>query len=466
MKQKKPSFHFTMVTVALIFLATPNINLIDLIPDFIGYLLLMYSLSFAADAFPYFAEAKAGFTRLMWISLAKIPAAFIMLMMWNQDSAQRSIVTVFSISFAVLDLVFLVPTLSTYLEGFFYLGDRYGCESALRVPNTFGSLTREGFKKLTLGFFIAKEVMSTLPELTLVSVKQYGDYVFEGSSILWNEFYPLFAVLGAVLILGFGIVWLTYALRYFSHLDKAGEVNLLIESHFSESHDRLYEKRKYLRIATGLLLLILAVGLSIDFVIDDMNILPDAISIAIFIIGVEMLRPMLKVNARVSSILFGLYGICSIYANTIKASFVNQYQYSQIARIPAAASLYTKYTVVYAIETALACIAVASLIGILKELFVNYAPKTFESNTKKLYRRLYTFTGLGWLSAIASLLYVMSMRYTKPIETAVENVISSLTFPKWEWFWMVPFALALAWIAYSITFIGQLRDTIKDKAEW
>ena len=402
----------------------------------------------------------------MWISLAKIPAAFIMLMMWNQDSAQRSIVTVFSISFAVLDLVFLVPTLSTYLEGFFYLGDRYGCESALRVPSTFGSLTREGFKKLTLGFFIAKEVMSTLPELTLVSVKQYGDYVFEGSSILWNEFYPLFAVLGAVLILGFGIVWLTYALRYFSHLDKAGEVNLLIESHFSESHDRLYEKRKYLRIATGLLLLILAVGLSIDFVIDDMNILPDAISIAIFIIGVEMLRPMLKVNARISSILFGLYGICSIYANTLKASFVNQYQYSQIARIPAAASLYTKYTVVYAIETALACIAVASLIGILKELFVNYAPKTFESNTKKLYRRLYTFTGLGWLSAIASMLYVMSMRYTKPIETAVENVISTLTFPKWEWFWMVPFALALAWIVYSITFIGQLRDSIKDKAEW
>ena len=308
--------------------------------------------------------------------------------------------------------------------------------------------------------------MSTLPELTLVSVKQYGDYVFEGSSILWNEFYPLFAVLGAVLILGFGIVWLTYALRYFSHLDKAGEVNLLIESHFSESHDRLYEKRKYLRIATGLLLLILAVGLSIDFVIDDMNILPDAISIAIFIIGVEMLRPMLKVNARISSILFGLYGICSIYANTLKASFVNQYQYSQIARIPAAASLYTKYTVVYAIETALACIAVASLIGILKELFVNYAPKTFESNTKKLYRRLYTFTGLGWLSAIASMLYVMSMRYTKPIETAVENVISTLTFPKWEWFWMVPFALALAWIVYSITFIGQLRDSIKDKAEW
>ena len=141
MKQKKPSFYFPKILVALVFLLTPSISLIDPLPDFIGYLLLAHALSYAADAFPYFGDAKAGFTRMMWISLSKIPAALLMLMMWGTDNAQRSIVTVFSLCYAVLDLVFLMPALRSFMEGVFYLGNRYDCESAMGVPASFGKMT-------------------------------------------------------------------------------------------------------------------------------------------------------------------------------------------------------------------------------------------------------------------------------------------------------------------------------------
>ena len=137
-----------------------------------------------------------------------------------------------------------------------------------------------------------------------------------------------------------------------------------------------------------------------------------------------------------------------------------------IETTPAAAELYTRYSIVYAVETILACLAFGSLLKILKEAFRKYAPKAFDGNEKKLSKRLFAFVGLGCLSAVGSLLYVLSMRYTKPIETAVDEVIGVLTFPKWEWFWMVPLVLALVWLGYSIGFIGQLRDTVKNKAEW
>lgn len=466
MKQKKPSFHFPMLLVALPFLATPNISLIDLLPDFIGYLLLARALSYAADAFPYFSEAKAGFLRMMWISLAKIPATFMMLMMWGNDSSQRSIVTVFSLCFAVLDLVFLLPTLSSFFEGIFYMGNRYGCESAMNVPASLGKMTREGFQKLTVVFFIAKTIMSTLPELSLISVKQYSpDYVVTGSSIVWSTYYPLFAVLGAVLILCFGAIWLTYAYRYFKHLHNGGELDALLQSHFEDKSEYLYEKREYARVANGLMLLIVSVGMAIDFVLDDLNILPDVISIVLFIIALQLLRPMLS-HTRISSIIFGLYAAVSAVASVLKVTFINNYTFRMIETNPAAAELYTHYSIVYAVETILACVAFVSLWGILKEAFGKYAPKAFDGNQKKLSKHLYGFIGLGCLSAVGSFLYVLSMRYTKPIETAVDEVIGVLTFPKWEWFWMVPLVLALVWLGYSVGFIGQLRDAVKSKSEW
>ena len=387
MNLKKPSFHFPMLLVALLFLATPNISLIDLLPDFIGYLLLARALSYAADAFPYFAEAKAGFLRMMWISLAKIPATFMMLMMWGNDNAQRSIVTVFSLCFAVLDLVFLLPTLASLFEGYFYMGNRYGCESAMNVPASLGKMTREGFQKLTVAFFVAKTVMSALPELSLISVKQYSpDYVVSGSSIVWSTYYPLFAILGAVLILCFGVVWLTYAYRYFKYLHSEGELDALLQSHFEDKSEYLYEKREYARVANGLMLLIVSVGMAIDFVLDDLNILPDVISIVLFIIALQMLRPMLS-RTHIASMIFGFYAVVSVFASILKVIFVNNYTFRMIETTPAAAELYTRYSIVYAVETILACLAFGSLLKILKEAFGKYAPKAFDGNEKKLSKR-------------------------------------------------------------------------------
>ena len=466
MKQKKPSFYFPKILVALVFLLTPSISLIDPLPDFIGYLLLAHALSYAADAFPYFGDAKAGFTRMMWISLSKIPAALLMLMMWGTDNAQRSIVTVFSLCYAVLDLVFLMPALRSFMEGVFYLGNRYDCESAMGVPASFGKMTREQFKKLLFTFFVAKEIMCFLPELSLISVKQYSpDYVLVGSPIVWSTYYPLFAFVGAVLILCFGMIVLAYAFRYFLYLKNAGEMEALLQSRFTDEADYLYEKREYSKVATGLLLLLAAVGLSIDFILDDVNVLPDIISIVLFIVGIAMLRPILK-GIKIPALLFSLYGGVSLYGNLVKTSFVTKYSYRMIETNTAAANLYTHYSIAFLVETILACLAFASLFGIMKIAYAKYAPKAFEGNEKKLKMRLFAFVGLGCLSAIGSLLYVLSMRYTKPVETAVDEVIGVLVFPKWEWFWMVPLVLALVWLGYSIGFIGQLRDTVKNKAEW
>ena len=51
MKNSKPSFRFAYMIVGALFLATPNINLFDLLPDFIGYFLIAHALTYPADAF-------------------------------------------------------------------------------------------------------------------------------------------------------------------------------------------------------------------------------------------------------------------------------------------------------------------------------------------------------------------------------------------------------------------------------
>ena len=55
----------------LIFLFNPNINVIDVLPDFIGCIFIVKGLSKLSDLDRRIASAKAKFRRLAWVALFK-----------------------------------------------------------------------------------------------------------------------------------------------------------------------------------------------------------------------------------------------------------------------------------------------------------------------------------------------------------------------------------------------------------
>ena len=78
LKPKKPGKYFGLgfAAISAIFLFNPDIAIIDVLPDFIGYALLAVSMYFARDLSPHFENAWRKFRTLTLITLLKTLSLF------------------------------------------------------------------------------------------------------------------------------------------------------------------------------------------------------------------------------------------------------------------------------------------------------------------------------------------------------------------------------------------------------
>ncbi len=108
--------------VGLFLLFTPSINLFDLLRDFIGCTLILSALFDAAEVLPYFGELKDKLKTYFWVSLSRYPALFAMMSIYSGDSSQRSIIAVFAVGYAIVDLICLIPAVDCFWGAFLYFG--------------------------------------------------------------------------------------------------------------------------------------------------------------------------------------------------------------------------------------------------------------------------------------------------------------------------------------------------------
>ena len=460
---ENPHFHYGLMIAGMIFLCNPSINLLDILPDFIGYLLLAFSLAETAEVFPHFEEARSGFVRLAWISLSKVPAAVLMLFIWSSDRSQSSIITVFTLCYAVVTLMFALPTFSHFFEGIFYMGQRHDCPAALGVPAVFGKLGADGFRKLTLGFLILKETMSTLPEFALISVKQYDpDPSFSGNVFISSAYYPLFAAVGALIVLICGIIWISMMISYLRYLQKDGTPQRLLCESFAERADYFARKRHAVRVNTAVMLIVTAVGFSIDLIFDDMNILPDVICAILMVLALCLLTSESK-KAVPAIAACGVYGVAALWAYVVRCVFISRFEYRDISFSEEAKALYDHYTVASAVSLVTFLIALAAVCLVLSDVQCRFENKNGEPVTLRELppmrrRRLLIFGLLGAVSEIASFFSVIVNSRTHSV--AVEGQGTFLSMPNCEWYWMVPLVLSLSWLIYSCIVADGLRERI------
>ena len=117
---------FSYLAIGLLFLSNPNLAIVDLLPDAIGYFFLAAGIVGFSDFNPYFAEARRRFIILAWINTAKLFAIFLLLRILRINADQRAMVSVFSLGFAVVEAIFVFPAIRAFLNGFSYVGERDG----------------------------------------------------------------------------------------------------------------------------------------------------------------------------------------------------------------------------------------------------------------------------------------------------------------------------------------------------
>jgi hypothetical protein len=105
--------------VGCIFLFNPFINIIDVLPDFIGYIFILRALSELSDLERNIHNARKRFKCAMWVSLVKCALIFASMIF---DSTWYLILT---FSFGILESMYLVPAFLDLFHGISYLEERY-----------------------------------------------------------------------------------------------------------------------------------------------------------------------------------------------------------------------------------------------------------------------------------------------------------------------------------------------------
>ena len=169
---KTKHINFFALGISFVFMFNPNINIIDLLPDFIGYIILCVALTPLSDINEHMAEAYAGFKRMIFIDAAKV-LAFVWVFGISVTSEYNSSLMLWSFIFGIVELIFLLPAYVNLFKGFTGLGYFHENTAILGSKRGRGKNYTDKMRSFTVFFIAFKSVMSFLPELSDLTSTEY-----------------------------------------------------------------------------------------------------------------------------------------------------------------------------------------------------------------------------------------------------------------------------------------------------
>jgi len=345
---------FGCIAAGMLFLFNPNINVIDILPDFIGYILIYHGLFRMSYATPKLADARGIVWKLSIVTALRLLS--LILLPYTSDTFILVLVFVF----AVLELMYLLPAVGSLFDGFYALGTRFDADSVfdsrnvIRVEkNSFAeggqrragrrkiSRTVEGAERLrsfTYLFLVVKTVTSVLPELTAL---QLTDDLSSDSRIRLplSQFKPLFYILCSTVVLIVGIIWVVSMVRYILRMKRDEALNEKISVFYEENVASRPSLVAAYRMKRVQLLLSLAAIASFMLILDGVNILPNIFSAALLIFALSV---MLRYDRRAAGgiLLCAVTVVMSVINVFLQIPYFEEYEAMSAQYIRGAEEMY------------------------------------------------------------------------------------------------------------------------------
>lgn len=209
------------IIAGMFFLFEPFIGVADILPDFIGYLLILHGMSKIADLEIKISEAKMKMQSALYVSLGRF-AVYVFSFLADFDDTLK---LVFVFAFAVLDVFFVLPAFSSLFNGLDY--------ARMRFTSVANSPKLSDAGKLSAIFLIVRAVGAVVPELTSLST-DYGYVQSGGGGLEGNGVIRIMLIMVcAAVVLLFGIVWLSAVCGAISELRKDKEFVSVIEKKYA-----------------------------------------------------------------------------------------------------------------------------------------------------------------------------------------------------------------------------------------
>ena len=347
--------------LAAVFLFNPNFNIIDVLPDFIGYFFLVLAFSKLGELNESVAGAVSAFRKMILVDLGKWLVVFWVFGM-SVPSERNSSLLLWSFVFATVEMLFAIPAFMKLFGGLTEIGFLYPNESLLETKGRKSRTDR--IKGATVFLVAAKGVLYTLPELSDLTNTSYDE---TGSFVNLYRYIGVMRLLAFLPMLIIGVVWMVRFYRYFNRLKKDRTLwDLLCERYRTEVLPRtgMFIRRNF---HTSVTMILVGLLLTLDFRLERVNMLPDFLAALVLILAVWNLKKYLEMPSRKAWLGVILYLIASSAEAIAERYFFANYTYYAVLRSAKAGAAYGVWIGSVALKNAMLLLAIFSLIVCLRQ---------------------------------------------------------------------------------------------------
>ena len=316
MKTKRITFF--PVFLGFLFFLNPTFAAVDVLPDFIGCLLIWLGLSKVAIVRSDAREIRSRFLKMALIDAIK-NLALLMVLGMGSMADKPTVLLILAFAAAVLEMIYLLPAVRGLFKLFYDFGRAFGCEELYLSEPGVASRT-ERMRRVFIAFLFFREIVCLLPEFAALTTA-----VDTFAYSRWSRLYGYIALFRstAFLLVGIaGIYCFLFLFWYYLHFRRAREMQCgLAEQYVAYRAVRpgLAVERRH---AVAFLFLGAGVVMLADFYLDFHNIFPDVAAAALLIVGIWLANVSVKLRV-VTSVLTALYGAASVISSRYAYAFTS-----------------------------------------------------------------------------------------------------------------------------------------------
>lgn len=290
-------FRLSLVFLGLAFFASPNFNLLDITPDFIGVLLIMAGISKIYVNDENIKDARKSAKFLFWISVLRLVLCVF------ANSGHNDYLMPFAFIVCVLEAIFMISMFKDLYLGLEYTLMRADCEKLVKG-------TSEAFTMAFI-FTVASKLLEFFPyicDIVRVDAELSLDSNVSGLvafAQMKNYFLAAALLLGAIL----GLIYIAVTAKAWFPIIKSKEYSAFLCEKYKNY--LITEREKHLAgiIGKTYFLLTASVFFMFDFYIDGVNFIPTCISVILVLAAILTLSRTAETK-KLPAILIGFSAIC------------------------------------------------------------------------------------------------------------------------------------------------------------
>lgn len=253
---------FMMIFAGLVFMFNPCINIVDILPDFIGCILIAAGLYRLSDIEDRFLSARVIVMRMIPIYVLKLVLSVYLPVRW------KSGLLPVTFAYAVGEIITSILFFSALYGGIEYMANLHDGSRHLRDCASVS--------KTTILFMVLKNVLAFVPEAFALEKQAELDFSYHKKTVQTLTLAkPYVVAFFTVIVLAYGIYCLYINAKLFKGISKdtafIGNLSGIYTERVTENK-KLMNRRAFRRF---FVLLILAAIFTVDVIIDAVNFTPD-----------------------------------------------------------------------------------------------------------------------------------------------------------------------------------------------